>query len=64
MYASAQSLDFLAWTKNHSFPDRKLLVSHPEFPDGNYLHIPAIAASDLKEGMTDLSQRGHFDRLH
>jgi hypothetical protein len=37
MYASAQSLDFLAWTKNPSFPDRKLLVSHPEFPDGNQL---------------------------
>ena len=35
MYASAQSLDFLAWTKNPSFPNRKLLVSHPEFPDGN-----------------------------
>jgi hypothetical protein len=37
MYASAQSLDFLAWTKKPSFPNRKLLVSHPEFPDGNYL---------------------------
>ena len=37
MYASAQSLNFLAWTKNYSFPDRKLLVSHPEFPDGNKL---------------------------
>jgi hypothetical protein len=33
MYASAQSLDFLAWTKNPSFPNRKLLVSHPVFPD-------------------------------
>jgi hypothetical protein len=36
MYASAQSLDFLAWTKNPSFPDRKPIVFHPEFPDGNY----------------------------
>src|SRR6266568_5257279 len=36
-YASAQSLDFLARTKNPSFPNRKLVVSHPEFPDGNYL---------------------------
>jgi hypothetical protein len=37
MYASAQSLDFLAMTKNCSFPNRKQLISHPEFPDGNYL---------------------------
>jgi uncharacterized DUF497 family protein len=35
MYASAQTLDFLAWTKNSSFPNRKPIVSHPEFPDGN-----------------------------
>ena len=35
MYASAQSLDFLARTKNPSFPNQKPLVSHPEFPDGN-----------------------------
>jgi hypothetical protein len=35
MYTSAQSLDFLAWTKNSSFPNRKPTVSHPEFPDGN-----------------------------
>jgi hypothetical protein len=35
MYASAQSLDFLAWTKNSFFPKRKPIVSHPEFPDGN-----------------------------
>jgi hypothetical protein len=35
MYASAQTLDFLAWTKNTSFPNRKPIVSHPEFPDGN-----------------------------
>jgi hypothetical protein len=37
MYASAQFLDFLARTKNPSFPNRKPTVSHPEFPDGNYL---------------------------
>ena len=35
MYASAQALDFLARTKNTSFPNRKLLVSHPVFPDGH-----------------------------
>jgi hypothetical protein len=34
-YASAQSLDFLARTKNPLFPIRKPVVSHPEFPDGN-----------------------------
>jgi hypothetical protein len=34
-YASAQSLDFLARTKNFTFPNRKLIVPHPEFPDGN-----------------------------
>jgi hypothetical protein len=33
MYASAQSLDFLAMTKNCSFPNGKQLASHPEFPD-------------------------------
>jgi len=37
VYASAQSLDFLARTKNPSFPNRKQAVSHPEFPDGNYI---------------------------
>jgi hypothetical protein len=37
MYASARSIDFLARTKNPRFPNRKLKVSHPEFPDGNYL---------------------------
>jgi len=37
MYASAQALDFLAITKNPSFPDRKLQVSHPVFPDGHEL---------------------------
>jgi hypothetical protein len=44
MYASAQPLDFLVRTKNPSFPNRKLVVSHPEFPDGNKLTIPKIAA--------------------
>jgi hypothetical protein len=33
MYASAQSLDFLATTKNPSFPDWKLASIHPEIPD-------------------------------
>jgi hypothetical protein len=36
MYASAQHLDFLVKTKNASLPNRKLPVTHPEFPDGNY----------------------------
>jgi len=31
MYASAQSLDFLAWTKKLSFSNRKPIVSHPGF---------------------------------
>ena len=35
MYASAQALDFLARTKNPSFPNRKLQASHPVFPDGH-----------------------------
>jgi len=39
MYASAQSLDFLARRKNPRFPNRKPTVSHPEFPDGNQLTI-------------------------
>jgi hypothetical protein len=40
MYASAQALDFLARTKNTSFPNRKLQASHPVFPDGHYLGKP------------------------
>ncbi len=39
MYASAQPLDFLARTKNASFPNRKPLVSNPGFPDGHELRI-------------------------
>jgi hypothetical protein len=37
MYASAQPLDFLARTKNPSFPNWKPVVYHPKFPDGHYL---------------------------
>jgi hypothetical protein len=37
LYASAQSLDFLAMTKNSSFPNWKRLVLHPVFPDENEL---------------------------
>jgi hypothetical protein len=37
VYASAQPLDFLATTKNPSFPIRKLTGCHQEFPDGNLL---------------------------
>ena len=33
-YASAQALAFLDRTKNASFPNRKLQVPHPLFPDG------------------------------
>jgi hypothetical protein len=36
MYASAQSLDFLARAKNPRSPNRKPIISHPDFPDGNY----------------------------
>jgi hypothetical protein len=35
LYASAQSLDFLAMTKNSSFPNWKRVVLHPVFPDEN-----------------------------
>jgi len=38
-YASAQPLDFLASTKNASFSNWKLLVFHPEFPDGHQLRL-------------------------
>jgi len=38
MYASAQPLDFLATTKNCSFPIWKLRCIHPEFPDGYFLY--------------------------
>jgi hypothetical protein len=34
-YASAQSLDFLARTKNPLIPIRKQVVSHPKFPNRN-----------------------------
>jgi hypothetical protein len=36
VYASAQSLDFLARTKNPSFPNRKPIVSHPAFRMENH----------------------------
>ena len=36
-YTSVQSLDFLASTKNPSFPDWKQVVPHPQFPDGHDL---------------------------
>jgi hypothetical protein len=48
MYASAQSLDFLAMTKNCSFPNRKQIVSHPEFPDGNEIGMPLINGKKIK----------------
>jgi hypothetical protein len=35
VYASAQPLNFLARTKNVSFPNRKLLVFRAVFPDEN-----------------------------
>jgi hypothetical protein len=36
-YASAQSLDFLARTKNSSFPNWKPIASYSVFPDGHQL---------------------------
>jgi len=50
MYASAQPLDFLARTKNASFPNLKLLVSYRMFPVTRPLtcstsHFPFILAS-------------------
>jgi hypothetical protein len=45
MYASAQSLDFLAWTKKPSFPNRKLIVSNPVFPDEKQSKFPVEKAS-------------------
>ncbi len=41
MYASAQALDCLAGTKDPSFPNRKLTVSHLVFPYGHRT-IPLI----------------------
>jgi hypothetical protein len=46
MYASAQSLDFLAWTKKHSFPNWKPIVSHPETPDEKLIP-PFLPEGDL-----------------
>jgi hypothetical protein len=40
VYASAQSLDFFAGTKNASLPDWKPAVSHQGFPDGHKIIIP------------------------
>ena len=40
--ASARSCDLLARTKNPSCPNRKLLVSHPVFPDGHKTVLDAI----------------------
>src|SRR6056297_2777315 len=50
MYASAQVLDFLAMTKNSSFPFRKLHWAQPEFPDTSLVAVrkgfsSAVAAS-------------------
>jgi two-component system cell cycle response regulator CpdR len=49
MFASAQSLDFLARTKNPSLPNQKPIVSHPEFPDGNYLLDNRVTAEEQME---------------
>ncbi len=50
MYASAQALDFLAKTKNASFPNRKLLVIHPEFPDGHQANYFSVIAPNCQDG--------------
>jgi hypothetical protein len=52
VYASAQSLDFLAWTKNPSFPNRKLLVFHPELPDGNEVCLLRSMEAGLQQRQT------------
>ena len=52
MYASAQSLDFLARRKNPRLPNRKPIVSHPEFPDGNQIvsiRKPAVSYPELPD---------------
>ncbi|HQB39908.1 MAG TPA: hypothetical protein PL053_11625, partial [Deltaproteobacteria bacterium] len=48
VYASAQHLDFLARRKNPHLPDRKPIVSYPEFPDGNYLWAVGSQQADLQ----------------
>jgi hypothetical protein len=49
MYASAQALYFLARTKNTSFPNRKLLISYPEFPEGHWL----VCGSEEQEARSE-----------
>lgn len=44
MYASAQALDCLARTKDPSFPNRKLTVSHPVFSGGHPTLLLIFAA--------------------
>jgi hypothetical protein len=56
MYASAQSLDFLAWTKKPFFSNRKPIVSHPEFPDGNYLIVCYL---ETQKAGNALSRKGN-----
>jgi len=52
-YTSAQSLDFLARTKNPRFPIRKRRVPHPEFPDGNLLSKTSKGQADCLAGIAD-----------
>jgi hypothetical protein len=51
-YASAQPLDFLASTKNASFSNRKLLLFHPEFPDGRHLKRAEKGAGQITPALT------------
>ena len=77
MYASAQPLDFLAATKNPSFPTRKLASVHPEFPDGpqlpriihedfycnRQLHVISSRTSSLRFDVLQVHLQGNSLRL-
>jgi len=52
VYASAQTLNFLARRKNLRFPIWKPTVSRPEFPDGNNLNT-ALDIMNKKMGTAE-----------
>jgi large subunit ribosomal protein L27 len=60
MYASAQSLDFLARTKNPRFPHQKQVLYHPEMPDGDKGGYPMAhkkAGGSSKNGRDSAGKR-------